>query len=204
VTRVNLLRPAPDRRGFVVSPRHRWRVLAACGAFLALTSGGLAWWWSSLHRTSAELDADLLRARQELAQLRTAIARRETESRVSGALLQRIGVLEVLRAGQGTPLAVLEAIGASLPGDCWLTVIAYETASPVRVEGRARQLASIFEFAERLEASRAFDGGVHVVESHLEANDTQGPVVTFSLEALSESRERAGTAAAVAARPGRQ
>jgi hypothetical protein len=199
VSRVNLLRPAPDRRGHGGSLGIRWRGLAACGAILALTSSGLVWWWSSLQRTSSQAAADLLRARQELTRLRTTIARSDARSRLSDAMLQRFDALESIRVRQGDTLAVLEAIGSSIPRRCWLTGIVYEAGVPVRVEGRARQLAIIFEFAERLEASRAFDGGVHVVESRLETNDSDGPRVAFSVEALSAARDRARIAAASAA-----
>jgi Tfp pilus assembly protein PilN len=199
VSRVNLLRPAPDRRGHGGSLGIRWRGLAACGAILALTSSGLVWWWSSLQRTSSQAAADLLRARQELTRLRTTIARSDARSRLSDAMLQRFDALESIRVRQGDTLAVLEAIGSSIPRRCWLTAIVYEAGVPVRVEGRARQLAIIFEFAERLEASRAFDGGVHVVESRLETNDSDGPRVAFSVEALSAARDRARIAAASAA-----
>ena len=198
MTRVNLLRAAPDRRGH--GPGRRWRGVAACGAWLTLTSGGVVWWGSSLQRIGSELDADLLRARQELSRLRAAISRTETQSRESGSLLQRIDAVEALSARQGAPLAVLDTIGASVPADCWLTAVVYDTASPVRVEGRARHLASIFAFAERLETSRAFDRGVRVVESRLEADDTGGPLVTFSVEALSPRGDRARIAAASSAR----
>jgi Tfp pilus assembly protein PilN len=199
VSRVNLLRPAPDRRGHGGSLGIRWRGLAACGAILALTSSGLVWWWSSLQRTSSQAAAELLRARQELTRLRTTIARSDARSRLSDAMLQRFDALESIRVRQGDTLAVLEAIGSSIPRRCWLTGIVYEAGVPVRVEGRARQLAIIFEFAERLEASRAFDGGVHVVESRLETNDSDGPRVAFSVEALSAARDRARIAAASAA-----
>jgi Tfp pilus assembly protein PilN len=195
VSRVNLLRPAPDRRGHGGSLGSRWRGLAACGAIVALTSSGLVGWWSSLQGTSSQAEADLLRARQELTRLRTMIARADARSRVSDVLLQRIHALEPLRARQGATLAVLEAIGSSIPGSCWLTAIVYEAGTPVRVEGRARQLGSIFEFAERLEVSRAFDG-VHVVESRLETNDTDQPVVAFTVEALSPGTDGVPIAAA--------
>jgi Tfp pilus assembly protein PilN len=196
VSRVNLLRPAPDRRGHGGSLGSRWRSLAACGAILALTSSGLVGWWSSLQGTSSQAEADLLRARQELTRLRTMIARADARSRVSDVLLQRIHALEPLRARQSATLAVLEAIGSSIPGSCWLTAIVYEAGTPARVEGRARQLGSIFEFAERLEVSHAFDGGVQVVESRLETNDTDQPVVAFTVEALSAGTDGVPIAAA--------
>jgi hypothetical protein len=115
---------------------------------------------------------------------------------VAEALLLRIDALDSLRARQSAALAVLQAIGSSIPESCWLTGIVYEAGIPVRVEGRARQLGSIFEFAERLEASRAFGGGVRVVESRVETNDTDGPLVAFSVEAVSVARDSVGIAAA--------
>jgi Tfp pilus assembly protein PilN len=204
VSRVNLLRPAPDRCARGGSPGRRWNDLAACVAILALTSGGLIWWSSSLQRTSSQAEADLLRARQELTRLRTTITQSDARSRQSDALLQRIELLESLRVRQSDTLAVLEAIGSAVPESCWLTSILYEAGVPVRVEGRARQLGSIFEYSERLEASRVFDGGVHVVESRLETNDADGPLVGFSVEAFSAARDRVRLAAASAAdrRPG--
>ena len=64
------------------------------------------------------------------------------------------------------------------------------------------QLASLFGFEERLELSGAFDGGVHVVESHVETSSAEVPVVAFSLEARPGVQPDArGTAAAATRRP---
>jgi Tfp pilus assembly protein PilN len=199
VSRVNLLRPAPELRAHGGSLGRRWNDLAACIAILALTSGCLIWWWWSLQQTSGQAAADLLRAKQELTRLRTTISQTDARRRQSDALRQRIELLESLRGQQRDTLAVLEAIGSSIPGSCWLTSIVYETGVPVRIEGRARQLGSIFEFGERLEASRAFEGGVHVVESRLETNDADGPLVGFSVEGLSAAKDRVRLVAASSA-----
>jgi hypothetical protein len=190
VTRVNLLRPVPDRRhaGLTVD---RWRGVAACCVLVALTSSGVGWWWWTQQREATRLEIELLRARDELARLRTAAARAEALTHASRGLQQRIGDLEALGAAQRAPLGVLDAIGAALPRQCWLTSIAYEPSGPVRVEGRARALASLFGFAQRREAARAFDGGVQVVESHLDTSGGDGPVVAFAVEAHSGVRPHA-------------
>jgi Tfp pilus assembly protein PilN len=196
VSRVNLLRPAPDVRAHGGSLGRRWNDLAACLAIVALTSGGLIWWWSWLQRTGSLAEQDLLRAKQELTRLRTTITRSDARSRESDALLQRIELLESLHVRQSDTLTTLEAIGSTIPGSCWLTSVVYEAGVPVRIDGRARQLGSIFEFSERLEASRAFEGGIHVVESRLETNDEDGPLVGFSIEALSGAKNRVRAAPA--------
>ena len=195
MSRVNLLRATPDRRVHAGRSSGWSRSRVACGAILALTSSGLVWWWLSLQGAIRQAEADLLRARQELSRLRTTIARADARNRGSDALLQRVEALESLRVRQSVTLTVVETIGSSIPGSCWLTAIVYEAGIPVRVEGRARQLGSIFEFAERLEVSRAFDG-VRIVESRLETNDTHEPLVAFTVEALSAATDRVRIVAA--------
>lgn len=198
MTRVNLLRSVPggSASGSARSASRR-RGAAACALLLALTSCGLSLWARDISEASSRLTRDLAAAQRALAIRRTQSIQADAARLGTSELQKRVEQLEALRVSQQEPVRLLDAISRALPEDCWLTAITDEGAGAVRIEGRGPALASVFAFAEQLQGSSLFSGGVEVLESHT-SRDTDEEVIAFSLRGFRRPR---GAAAATPASP---
>jgi Tfp pilus assembly protein PilN len=180
VTRVNLLRNGPVHRQKAEPSPDRHRGALACLVILALTSCGLGWWGLALHRDAARVTRELVRARHEVARLRTVAADAGALEAAARDIQERIEVLLQLRAAQGAPVRILEEIGRAVPEDCWLTAVIDEGSGGSRIDGRAPALSSLFQLVERLEGSSVFRS-VDVLDSRATPDDSGTDLIAFSL-----------------------
>ena len=198
MTRVNLLRSVPggSASGSARSASRR-RGAAACALLLALTSCGLSLWARDISEASSRLTRHLAAAQRALAIRRTQVdpGRRRAS--------RRERVAEACRAARGTPRLTA---GTGAPARCdkpcaagGLLVDRHHRRRGGRGphRGRGPALASVFAFAEQLQGSSLFNGGVEVLESHT-SRDTDEEVIAFSLRGFRRPR---GAAAAAPASP---
>jgi Tfp pilus assembly protein PilN len=121
-----------------------------------------------------------VRARQEVARLRTVAADAGALEAAARDIQERIEVLHQLRAAQGAPARILEEIGRAVPEDCWLTAVIDEGSGGSRIDGRAPALSSLFQLVERLEGSSVFRS-VDVLDSRATPDDSGTDLIAFSL-----------------------
>jgi type IV pilus assembly protein PilN len=186
--RINLLGLERQKkaRSFVFDPARQ--VTLACVAVFVLGAAGIGGWYWSLSRESAALDAQLVVAKQEVEQLRRVIAQVKTFETRRSQLLQRIDVIEQLRAGQRTPVRLLDHVSRSLPDMLWLTAMNQKN-NELTIEGRSTTLIGISDFIGNLAGNTAvLQKPIELMNSQVEnltqqRNPTGVDVIKFSVKA---------------------
>ena len=165
--RINLLevesRPRPLPRV------HRGMRAAMAGGGLAAVVGLVLWPALSVRNESIRLDERLKAVDGELAGLAGVPSLRDEAERRSHDLARRVALTEALRAAQGAPVRMLDAVGRALPEGVWLTELRQE-GDAVAIEGRAAGMTGVSDLVAGLESSGYFLPQVEIVESRLETH----------------------------------
>ena len=165
--RINLLdvesRPVPPPRG------HRGMRAGLAVGGLAVAAGLVLWPVLSVRSQSMRLDERLRTVDRELAGLAGVPSLRDEAERRSGVLARRVALTEALRAAQGAPVRMLDAVGRALPDALWLTELRQQGDS-ITMAGRATGMNGVSDLVAGLESSGGFLSPIEIVESRLEAH----------------------------------
>jgi Tfp pilus assembly protein PilN len=96
--RINLLSPERQKVRkplFTFDEAHR--VAAGAVVIVLATAGGIGWWYLSLNRSSARIEADILTAQQEVEKLQPVLAEVQRAEQRRTQLQQRVSLIEQLR-----------------------------------------------------------------------------------------------------------
>jgi Tfp pilus assembly protein PilN len=127
-------------------------------AFLVLyvaAAGGLAYAWRTLTLEQEQLQAEVTRASQELAQLRAITGQTARVKAQLAELRQRLRTIEDLTRNQGRPILLLDAFADALPADLWITGIE-EKAAVLKVTGTAFSTTAVSDLMANLRRSGKF------------------------------------------------
>lgn len=178
--RINLLGGARVPVRQEADPRPGRLVPLACGAILAAAAGAVAWQSWSLRARSAQLAHELAAADRTLQRLAPAVGELAALEARRTSLDRRVALIDELRRGLADPVAMLDAIGRSVPDGLRLSGLR-ESPDGVVVEGRAATLQALSDFVANLERSPQVDAPIEILDSRAEGGG--GGVVQFGLRA---------------------
>jgi type IV pilus assembly protein PilN len=163
---------------------------------------GVGWWYWSLNKESARVDADIVAAQQEAARLQSLLVEVQQFEAQRTQLQQRVQLIEQLRSGQSIPVQLLDHISRSLPEMLWLTDMAQDGAA-VTLQGRSTTLVALSDFVGNLGAGALLQKPIQILDSQVESSRTPGQaleLIRFTVRAELASGARAGGAGAAAGR----
>lgn len=174
------------------------QVTLACSLILVLGAAGVGYWYYSLTQESAQVDADLTAAQQEVARLRSIIADVQQFEQRRAQLQQRVALIEQLRKGQSVPVEMLDLVSKSLPEMLWLTAMT-QSGTDVTIEGRSTTLISLSDFVGNLGANDFFKKPIEIVDSQVEAaagtpSGANVDVIKFTVKAQLATEPASGAA----------
>ncbi len=164
--RIDLLPPRQRERPTLAASSRGLRATAVSLLLCALVFGGL--WWRTLDHRRSELERRIARDQRELLPLRDAAARADRAAVSNADLSKRLGAIDGLQAGRRAAVRLLTVLGRSLPDDAWLTDVS-QRHDETRVSGRALSLEAVGDFAQRLQASGAFERPLEIVTTARES-----------------------------------
>ena len=159
------------------------RVTLACSLILVVAAAGIAFWYWSLTQASAQVDADIIAAKQQQARLTPIINEVAKFEERRTQLQQRVALIEQLRKGQGLPVQLLDHVSKSVPEMLWLTKMDQKGLAEVTIEGRSTTMIALSDFVANLGNSSFFKKPVEIVQS--KAEDRSGvELVEFTVKAV--------------------
>ena len=192
--RINLLAVERERtkRRALIPAAHR--VTVAASLLLLITLLGVGWWYWSLYRQSAQIDAEIAAAEQETQQLRSVLAQVQKFEARKAQLQQRVSLIEQLRRGQAGPVHLVDEVSKAVPERLWLTDVS-QKGTELTISGMTTSLTGLSDFVANLEASPWFKRPVDIIDSQVEANQRAGEIFKFSVRAGFQPPEPAPAAA---------
>jgi type IV pilus assembly protein PilN len=183
--RINLLQVDRERsRAKSASFQPGQKLTLACSLILVATGLGLVWWGWALDRQSSQLDADIVRAEQEVGRLKTLIQQVESFEERKRKLEQRVALIEELRQGQGAPVHLLDQLSRAVPEMLWLNDLAQDDNGDLTIAGRCVTLTALSDFVGNLERSGYFVKPVEIVDSQVETGSgSVEELIRFSIRA---------------------
>jgi type IV pilus assembly protein PilN len=169
------------------------RITAACSLVLLLGIGGIGWWYWSLQQASATVDADIVQAQQQAAQLRSLLREVEDFEARRSQLQQRVALIEQLRSGQSVPVQLLDHVSRSLPDMLWLTSLQQDGAA-VTIEGRSTTLIGLSDFVGNLGNTAVLGKPIEIVNSQLESQTAAAGAPPVELIKFTVKAQVAGAA----------
>jgi type IV pilus assembly protein PilN len=169
------------------------RITAACSLVLLLGIGGIGWWYWSLQQASATVDADIVQAQQQAAQLRSLLREVEDFEARRSQLQQRVALIEQLRSGQSVPVQLLDHVSRSLPDMLWLTSLQQDGAA-VTIEGRSTTLIGLSDFVGNLGNTAVLGKPIEIVNSQLESQTAAAGAPPVELIKFTVKAQLAGAA----------
>ena len=169
------------------------RITAACSLVLLLGIGGIGWWYWSLQQASAKVDADIVQAQQQAAQLRSLLREVEDFEGRRSQLQQRVALIEQLRGGQSVPVQLLDHVSRSLPDMLWLTSLQQDGAA-VTIEGRSTTLIGLSDFVGNLGNTAVLGKPIEIVNSQLESQTAAAGAPPVELIKFTVKAQLAGAA----------
>jgi type IV pilus assembly protein PilN len=172
------------------------KVTIGCAFIVIATLGAIGWWYLTLGRESAAVDADISAAQQETTRLRVILAQVQQFEQQRAQLEQRVGLIEQLRKSQTGPVHMLDQISRALPPMLWLTELKQtDKANEVVIDGRSTTLTGVSDFVKNLEESGYFKRSIDIVSSTTESiPQPPGELIKFQLRAQFQQQEPAKTA----------
>lgn len=205
--RINLLGAERQKARTATSIDTAQLITVACSLVLVVAVAGLGWWYWSLDRASTQVDADIVAAQQEAAQLRSLLEDVQQFEARRGQLQQRVALIEELRGGQSLPVRLLDHVSRSLPDMLWLTSLEQNGAA-VTIEGRSTTLIGLSDFVGNLGSTNVLGKPIEIVNSQVEstAGGPSGPpveLIKFTVKAqLADAAKPAAPAGRGGAAPG--
>jgi type IV pilus assembly protein PilN len=159
------------------------RVTLACSLVLVVATAGIAFWYWSLTQASAQVDADILAARDQQARLTSLITEVAKFEARRAQLQQRVALIEQLRKGQSLPVQLLDQVSQGVPEMLWLTSMEQKELADVTIEGRATTLIALSDFVANLGTSAFFAKPIEIIESKSQQNPSGAELVEFTVKA---------------------
>jgi type IV pilus assembly protein PilN len=159
------------------------RVTLACSLVLVVATAGIAFWYWSLTQASAQVDADILAARDQQARLTSLITEVSKFEARRAQLQQRVALIEQLRKGQSLPVQLLDQVSQGVPEMLWLTSMEQKELADVTIEGRATTLIALSDFVANLGNSAFFSKPIEIIESKSQQNPSGAELVEFTVKA---------------------
>lgn len=185
--RVNLLERKASRKK--VQFQLGQTLTAGCSLILVLAALVVGWRYQHLGKASAQLDADIATAQQEVARLQSIVQQVQQFEQRRTQLQQRVTLIEQLRKEQTGPVHMLDQISRALPPMLWLTELRQMPGtSDVFIDGKCMSLTSLSDFVSNLELSGYFQRSVEIVSSVSERSaSTMGETIKFQVKAVFKS-----------------
>jgi type IV pilus assembly protein PilN len=165
------------------------QITLACSLIVAVTAGGLGWWYWSLTQSSQQVDAELASAQQDAARLRTVLAEVHTFETTRAQLQQRVTLIQQLRHGQSVPVQLLDHVSRSLPDMLWLTGMD-ESGSSLTITGLSTTLVAVSDFVANLGGSALVKKPIDIVDTEVQNAGPAAPgapaapdVIKFTVKA---------------------
>ena len=179
------------------------QITLLCSLILVVAAAGIGWWFLSLRQESAQVDADIVTAQQQIAQLRSIISEVEQFEGRKKQLQDRVVLIEQLRNGQSIPVHMLDHVSRSLPDMLWLTQMEQQGAD-VTIQGLSTTLIALSDFVGNLGSGALFKKPIEIVDSQSDVQGARGglELIKFTVKAQLAAPP-AGTPAPAAA-PGRR
>ena len=156
------------------------QLTALCGLLVVAAVGGVGFWYWSLSRQSAQLDAQILTKQREAARLDTVLAEVKTFEDRKTTLQQRVTLIEQLRRGQTAPVHVIDEIAKALPERTWLSEMV-QKGSDVTLAGMTTSNMGVSDFVANLEASGWFKKPVDIIGTQTDSDPKTGDLVKFEI-----------------------
>ena len=175
--RINLVRSSRSLEARAVVPQHRaaWSgVASVLGAALIC---GIATW--SVSADTARLDREAVVLEHELETMRRGAREAADLQGRKKELTEMLAARVRETAARAAPVRVLAAVGDSVPEDVLLTGI-QQRGTHFEIEGRARSLDAVTEFAERIHVAGVLTAPVEIVSTSAETRE-RSTFVRFSL-----------------------
>ena len=177
------------------------RLTLACSLLLVVTAAGIGYWYYSLNQRSAQVDADIVSARQEQARLQSIIREVAAFNQQRAQLQQRVALIEQLRSGQSVPVQLLDAISKSVPDMLWLTDLE-QKGSDITIQGQSTTLISLSDFVGNLGNTSLLQKPIEIVDSKVETVTGSGPasgidLIKFTVKAQLAPSAKAATPAPI-------
>jgi type IV pilus assembly protein PilN len=173
------------------------RLTLACSLIVVGAVLFIGWWYWSLDRKSARIDAEIASAETERARLQSLNAEVAKFEVRRAQLQERVQLIEQLRNGQSIPVQLLDHVSRSLPEMLWLTEMKQEGAD-ITLEGRSTTLVAISDFVGSLGNGTLFKKPIEIVNSQVETapGAAGGPeLIRFSVKAQLASMPGGATSA---------
>jgi type IV pilus assembly protein PilN len=181
--RINLLTVDRERAKRKAKFQVGQKITVGCSLILVAAIFVIGWWYWSLHRTSADLDQQIVDAERETQRLQSVIQQVAQFEARRAQLQQRVTLIEELRKGQTGPVHLLDQISKALPEGMWLTDLR-QVGSEITMEGRCTSLNSLSDFVSGLEVSNLFERPVEIIDSRVEPATAAMPeLIRFSVRA---------------------
>jgi type IV pilus assembly protein PilN len=149
------------------------QLTALCGLLVVAAVSGIGFWYWSLARQSAQLEAELANRKREAARLDTVLAEVKTFEDRKATLQDRVKLIERLRQGQTVPVQLLDHVSRSLPDMLWLTDLKQEGPF-LTIEGRTTTLIGLSDFVGNLGTSAVLQKPIEIVDSGAETESGKG------------------------------
>lgn len=150
------------------------RLTVACSLILLAAVMVMGWWFGSLRRESARVDAEIAAAQQEAERLKSLLAEVQRFETQRSQLQQRVQLIEQLRGGQSVPVQLLDHVSRSLPDMLWLTDMEQEDAA-ITIKGRSTTLVALSDFVGNLGESTLLRKPIEIVDSQVESGRNARP-----------------------------
>lgn len=137
-----------------------------CALIVVAAGAGVGWWYWSLSQASAQVDAEIIAARQESARLAGLMTEVKQFEAQRTQLQQRVNLIEQLRGGQSIPVQLLDHVSKSLPDMLWLTDLEQEGPG-LTIEGRANTLIALSDFVGNLGVGAVLTKPIEIVKSEV-------------------------------------
>jgi type IV pilus assembly protein PilN len=148
-------------------------VTIASSLLIVLTAAGVGYWYYLLQQQAARIEADIARARQEQARLRSILTEVNDFDTQRAQLQQRVRLIEQLRSGQSVPVQLLDAVSKSVPDMLWLTEME-QKGGDVTIQGQSTTLISVSDFVGNLGNAPLLQNPIEIVNSTVETVQTPG------------------------------
>jgi type IV pilus assembly protein PilN len=186
--RINLLASERKLKKASVTLNLAARMVTVASTLILLLAGALIGWrYWLLTRESAQLDAAISAAHQEVARLRSVILQVQQFEQRRAQLQQRVVLIEQLRKGQTGPVHMLDQVSRAMPPMLWLTELKQNEKVPgeVLIDGRCTTLTGLSDFVVNLEASGYFKKSVEIVSTVAEAlPQPPGELIRFTIRVV--------------------
>ncbi len=166
--RVNLLgieRQKGRKPLLAIDPAQSVTVL--CSLILVAAVLLIGWWYWSLSREAAQVEAEIAAAQQEAARLQPILAEVQQFEQQRTQLQERVTLIEQLRSGQSLPVQLLDHVSRSVPDMLWLTELVQQD-NQLTIQGRSTTLIALSDFVGNLATSDLLQKPIEIVDSQVQ------------------------------------